>query len=203
MNCGAIDTLAQRGTNLIVTVDNGISAVEEVNYAKTLGIDVVITDHHKVGEILPDAVAVVDPHREDSYCEFSEWAGVGVAFKLASALDESEGYELLEEYADIIALGTVADIVSLKGENRIIVRSGVAFINLALENNTLRKGIAALLKESASTGTLDASSLAFRIAPRINAAGRMGSAQRALKLLLTNDTAEAEAIAEEISKANA
>lgn len=203
MNCGAIDSLAQRGTRLIVTVDNGISAIEEVNYAKSLGIDVVVTDHHKVSDTLPEAVAVVNPHREDSFCEFSEWAGVGVTFKLVSALSESEGYELLEEYADIIALGTVADIVSLMGENRILVRSGVAFINLAMANGTLRKGIDALLKESGSTGPLDASSLAFRIGPRINAAGRMGSAERALKLLLTKDSAEAEEIAKEISQANA
>ncbi len=203
MNCGAIDTLAGRGTRLIVTVDNGISAIEEVNYARSLGIDVVITDHHKVGDALPEAVAVVNPHREDSLCEFSEWAGVGVTFKLVSALDESEGYEILQEYADIIALGTVADIVSLVGENRIIVRSGVAFVNLAIANGTLRKGIAALLSESSSTGPLDASSLAFRIGPRINAAGRMGSAERALRLLITNDSAEAEEIAKEISQANA
>ena len=116
MNLGAIDILKSRGTNVIITVDNGISAIEEIAYAKTLGIDVVVTDHHRVGEILPDAVAVVDPHREDSLCEFSDWAGVGVAFKFVSALDNSEGYELLEQYGDIIALGTVADIVSLKGE---------------------------------------------------------------------------------------
>ncbi len=202
INCGAIDTLAQRGTSLIVTVDTGISAIDEVNYAKSLGIDVVVTDHHKVGDVLPEAVAVVNPHRADSLCEFSEWAGVGVTFKLVSGLHESEGYDLLEKYADIVALGTVADIVSLMGENRIIVRSGVAFINLAIANGTLRKGIAALLKESATTGPMDASSLAFRIAPRINAAGRMGSAERALRLLLTTDSAEAEAIAKEISQAN-
>ncbi len=203
MNCGAIDTLAQRGTNLIVTVDNGISAIEEIKYAKTLGIDVVVTDHHKAGDVLPEAIAVVDPHREDCYCEFREWAGVGVTFKLISALSESEGYDLLERYADIIALGTVADIVSLKGENRIIVRSGVAFINVALAEKRLRKGLYALLSESGTTGALDASSLAFRLAPRINAAGRIGSAERAIKLLLTEDSREAEDLAKEISQANA
>ena len=203
MNPGAIDQLKSRGTNLIITVDNGISAVEEIAYAKSLGIDVVVTDHHRVGETLPDAVAVVDPHREDSLCEFSDWAGVGVAFKLVSALDDSEGYELLEQYGDIIALGTVADIVSLKGENRIIVRSGIAFMNAALEDGTLRLGLKALLDASGSTGALDSSSVAYRIAPRVNAAGRMGSAERALKLLLTNDWSEAKEIAEEVSDANA
>ena len=203
MNLGAIDILKSRGTNVIITVDNGISAVEEIAYAKTLGIDVVVTDHHRVGDVLPDAVAVVDPHREDSLCEFSDWAGVGVAFKFVSALDDSEGYELLEQYGDIIALGTVADIVSLKGENRIIVRSGIAFMNAAMEDGSLRSGLKALLDASGSTGTLDSSSVAYRIAPRVNAAGRMGSAERALKLLLTEDANEAKEIAEEVSNANA
>ncbi|MEE1504398.1 MAG: single-stranded-DNA-specific exonuclease RecJ [Acutalibacteraceae bacterium] len=203
MNLGAIDILKSRGTNVIITVDNGISAVEEIAYAKTLGIDVVVTDHHRVGEVLPDAVAVVDPHREDSLCEFSDWAGVGVAFKFVSALDDSEGYELLEQYGDIIALGTVADIVSLKGENRIIVRSGIAFMNAALEDGTLRTGLKALLDACGSTGALDSSSVAYRIAPRVNAAGRMGSAERALKLLLTENVNEAKEIAEEVSNANA
>ena len=203
MNLGAIDQLKSRGTNVIITVDNGISAIEEIAYAKALGIDVVVTDHHRVGDILPDAVAVVDPHREDSLCEFSDWAGVGVAFKFVSALDDSEGYELLEQYGDIIALGTVADIVSLKGENRIIVRSGIAFMNAALEDGTLRLGLKALLDASGSTGALDSSSVAYRIAPRVNAAGRMGSAERALKLLLTEDVNEAKEIAEEVSNANA
>lgn len=203
MNLGAIDQLKNRGTNVIITVDNGISAVEEIAYAKALGIDVVVTDHHRVGDVLPDAVAVVDPHREDCFSEFSDWAGVGVAFKFVSALDDSEGYELLEQYGDIIALGTVADIVSLKGENRIIVRSGIAFMNAALEDGTLRTGLKALLDASGSTGVLDSSSVAYRIAPRVNAAGRMGSAERALKLLLTADINEAKEIAEEVSDANA
>lgn len=202
MNTGAIDLLKSRGTNIIITVDNGISAIEEVAYAKTLGIDVVVTDHHRVGEVLPDAAAVVDPHRADSFCEFSEWAGVGVAFKLICALDGSEGYELLEQYGDIVALGTVADIVPLKSENRIIVRSGIAFMNSALEDGSLRVGLKALLEIGGSVETLDASAVAYRIAPRINAAGRMGSAERALRLLLTENKDEAKELAREISDAN-
>lgn len=202
MNTGAIDLLKSRGTNIIITVDNGISAIEEVAYAKTLGIDVVVTDHHRVGEVLPDAAAVVDPHRADSFCEFSEWAGVGVAFKLICALDGSEGYELLEQYGDIVALGTVADIVPLKSENRIIVRSGIAFMNSALEDGSLRVGLKALLETGGSVETLDASAVAYRIAPRINAAGRMGSAERALRLLLTENNDEAKELAREISDAN-
>lgn len=202
MNNRAIEILKERGTDLIITVDNGISALEEIEYAKALGIDVVVTDHHKAGDILPDAVAVVDPHRADAYCEFREWAGVGVAFKLICALSQCDGYELLEAYGDIVALGTVADIVPLKSENRIIVRSGMAYMNAALAEGNLRPGIRALLEECGNEGSIDASTLAFRISPRINAAGRMGSAERALKLLLTEDLTEAKAIAEEISSAN-
>ena len=202
MNNRAIDSLKERGTSLIVTVDNGISAIDEIEYAKSLGIDVVVTDHHKVGEVLPDAVAVVDPHREDSVCEFSEWAGVGVAFKFICAFDNDFGYDLLEEYGDLVALGTVADIVSLKGENRIIVRSGLAFINAGLYDGTLRTGIKALVEVSDNSGALNSMGLAFRLSPRINAAGRLGSAERALKLLLCEDVEEARLIAEEISQLN-
>lgn len=202
MNFAAIDLLKNRGTNVIITVDNGISAVNEIAYANENGMDVVITDHHRVGELLPDAVAIVNPHRTDSLCEFSDWAGVGVAFKLVCALDDSEGYELLEAYGDIVTIGTVADIVPLKGENRIIVRSGVTFMNAASDNKCLRPGIKALLESSGFNGTLDSSAVAFRIAPRINAAGRMGSAERAVRLLLTQNKSEADELAKEISEAN-
>lgn len=202
MNNCAIDTLKERGTNLIITVDNGISAIEEIKYASALGIDVVVTDHHRVGEVLPEAIAVVDPHREDAFCEFTEWAGVGVAFKLICALDDSDGYDLLQEYGDLVALGTVADIVSLKGENRILVRSGIAFMNAALTEGTLRTGLKALMDICDPSGVIDSGSLAFRFAPRINAAGRMATAGRALQLLLAEDKVEAEDIAREISDAN-
>lgn len=202
MNIRAMDTLKQRGTKLIITVDNGISAIEEIAYAKTLGIDVVVTDHHKAGDVLPDAVAVVDPHREDSYCEFREWAGVGVAFKLVCALSESDGYDILEKYGDIIAIGTIADIVSLKSENRIIVRSGVSYINSDIAEGKLRVGIKALLEECTNDDKVDANVLAFRIAPRINAAGRMGSADRAIQLLITDDYSRAKELATEINEAN-
>lgn len=201
MNIAAVDILKERGTSLIITVDNGISAVEEIDYAARLNMDVVVTDHHIAGEILPNAAAVVDPHRSDFVSDFSDWAGVGVAFKVICALDGTDGYELLEKYGDIVAVGTVADIVPLKGENRIIVRSGVAFINAAVADGSLRKGLRALIEASGGEKT-DASSLAFRIAPRINAAGRMGSAERAVKLLLTEDETESKSLAEEISNAN-
>ncbi|MBR6552007.1 MAG: DHH family phosphoesterase, partial [Clostridia bacterium] len=198
MNVSAIETLKERGTKLVITVDNGISAIEEIEKAKELGIDVVVTDHHQAGEVLPDAVAVVDPHRKDCELDFREWAGVGVAFKLVSALASCDVYDLLEDYGDILAIGTIADIVSLKGENRILVRAGLAVLNEALINGTLRKGLKALIDESGATKNMTSMNAAFRIAPRINAAGRMGSAERAIKLLLTDDNDEATLLAAEI-----
>ncbi len=202
MNIDAIESLKERGTSLIITVDNGISAIEEILKAKELSIDVVVTDHHQCGEVLPEAVAVVDPHRKDSDIEFREWAGVGVAFKLVSALAECDAYDLLDEYGDILAIGTIADIVSLKGENRILVRSGLSVLNDSYQNSTLRKGLKALIDESGTNKNMTSMSAAFRIAPRINAAGRMGSANRAIKLLLTDDTEEATLLASEIGSAN-
>lgn len=202
MNIDAVESLKERGTSLIITVDNGISAIEEIERAKELSIDVVVTDHHQCGEILPDAVAVVDPHRKDYDIEFREWAGVGVAFKLVSALADCDAYELLDEYGDILAIGTIADIVSLKGENRILVRSGLSVLNDAYESGTLRKGLKALIDESGTNKNMTSMSAAFRIAPRINAAGRMGSANRAIKLLLTDDVEEANLLASEIGSAN-
>ena len=202
MSVTAIETLKERGTSLIVTVDNGISAIEEIRKAKELNIDVVVTDHHQAGEILPDAVAIVDPHRKDCELDFREWAGVGVAFKLVSALASCDVYDLLDAYGDILAIGTIADIVALKGENRILVRAGLAVLNDALNNGTLRRGLKALIDESGATKNMTSMNAAFRIAPRINAAGRMGSAERAIKLLLTDDSEEASLLASEISQAN-
>ena len=202
MNIDAIESLKERGTSLIITVDNGISAIEEIRKAKELSIDVVVTDHHQCSEVLPEAVAVVDPHRKDSDIEFREWAGVGVAFKLVSALADCDAYDLLDEYGDILAIGTIADIVSLKGENRILVRSGLSVLNDSYQNSTLRKGLKALIDESGTNKSMTSMSAAFRIAPRINAAGRMGSANRAIKLLLTDDTEEATLLASEIGSAN-
>ena len=198
MNCSAIESISKQGVKLIVTVDNGISAIEEIAFAKTLGIDCVVTDHHKVGDTLPDAVAVIDPHREDCNLHFKDWAGVGVAFKVVCALEKGDYSEILNEYADIIAIGTVADVVDLKDENRAIVKYGVAKINTNPCNgvNALRQ-IAGV-----SEKPLSAVGVTYSLAPRINAAGRIESAETALKLLLCKDLKEALDIAEKVDICN-
>ena len=198
MNCSAIDKLHQQGVKLIVTVDNGISAIEEIEYAKSLEIDCVVTDHHKVGDKLPEAVAVVDPHREDCNLNFKEWAGVGVAFKVVCALENGDYYEILSRYADIIAIGTVADVVDLVDENRAIVKYGVAKINSNPCNgvNALRQIAGVGEKELTAVG------MTYSLAPRINAAGRIESAETALKLLLCEDLKTALDIAEQVDICN-
>ncbi len=198
LNIGAIEELADRGVKLIVTVDNGVSAIEEAKRAKELGISLIVTDHHKVGDILPDAEAVVDPHREDCPSEFKEMSGVGVAFKLACALEGGADNMLIEEYGDLVALGTIGDVVTLRNENRIMVRRGLRLIN-----DDPRPGIAALM-DAAGVGdkVFNASSAAFTVCPRINAAGRMGSAHKALDLLLCDDEDTAALLADEVNAMN-
>ena len=139
LNIAAVEQLAGSGVKLIVTVDNGVSAVKEAARAKELGVSLVITDHHKVGDELPEADAVVDPHRPDCPSGFKEMAGVGVAFKLVCALEGAEEDMLLAEYGDLVALGTIGDVVTLTGENRIMVRRG-----LRMMNEEPRPGISAL-----------------------------------------------------------
>ena len=199
LNETVIRRLHERGAKLIVTVDNGISSVREAELARSLGMDMVITDHHQVGDELPDAAAVVNPHRPDSG-GFSDLAGVGVAFKLVCALENGEADEdLLEEYGDLVAIGTVADIVPLIGENRRIVGCG---IRRMIEEP--RPGVLAMREAS---GTLDrpfnAGAVAFTLSPRLNAAGRMHSAVKALELLLCEDPDDARELAKYMEDANA
>ncbi len=180
-----INKAAADGVTLIITVDNGIAAVKEVMHANKLGIDIVITDHHLPQGDLPDAVAVVDPHIDGDYC-FRDLCGVGVAFKLICALSDRSCEEMLYEYADLVALGTIADIVPLVGENRNIVNVGLELIN-----RRKRPGIRALI-DASKLKFAGTSGVAFSLCPRINAAGRMASATTAVKLFLTDSFEEAE-----------
>ena len=182
LNPIALHQLHKEGVQLIVTVDCGITAVEEALLCKQLGIDLVITDHHECKKDLPDAIAVVDPHRHDCRYPHKELSGVGVAFKLASALCGSQE-EVLESYADMVCLGTVADVMPLCGENRVFVSRGLAMLR-----NTQRPGLAALMELSGcDRDNLTASSVGYTLAPRINAAGRMGQIELAISLFLTHD----------------
>ena len=186
LNPIAIDYLHGLGVKLIITVDCGITAVAEAELCREKGIDLVITDHHECKEILPHAVAVVDPHRPDGGYPHKNLSGVGVAFKLAAAL-AGDQEEVLAEYADMVCLGTVADVMSLQGENRVFVAQGLASLR-----NTKRPGIAALMAESGcASDNLSASSIGFMLAPRINAAGRMGQIDLAIELFLTDDPEQA------------
>ena len=197
LNPLAIRQLHSEGVKLIITVDCGITAISEAQMCKELGIDLVITDHHECKDTLPEAIAVVDPHRPDGGYPHKNLSGVGVAFKLAAALCGSQE-EVLEEYADMVCLGTVADVMLLHGENRVFVSHGLRSLK-----NTRRPGIAALMKESGCTpDNVSASSIGFMLAPRINAAGRMGKIELATELFLTKDPERATYLAKALCDLN-
>ena len=190
LNPIAIDQLHQSGVNLIITVDCGITAVEEAELCRSLGIDLVITDHHECKDQLPHAVAVVDPHRSDCTYPHRNLSGVGVAFKLAAALCGDQE-EILRHYADMVCLGTVADVMLLQGENRVFVDRGLQSLR-----KTHRPGLAALMEEcGCESCSLSATSIGYMLAPRINAAGRMGQIDLAVELLLTQDPQRAKELA--------
>ena len=186
LNAIALHQLHDEGVQLIVTVDCGITALSEAQLCKELGMDLVITDHHECKDALPEAVAVVDPHRPDGGYPHKDLSGVGIAFKLACALcGDTEA--VLSEYADMVCLGTVADVMPLRGENRVFAARG-----LELLAHTKRPGIAALMAEcGCDPKTVTSSTIGFMLAPRINAAGRMGQIDLAVKLFLTDDPQEA------------
>lgn len=190
--------LIDDGTQLVITVDNGINAVDEIKYLASHGVDIIVTDHHRPGEVLPEACAVVDPYRADDESPFGELAGVGVALKLAAALDGGDYISVMQDYADIVAVGTIADIVPLRGENRTMVLEGLEAINAGT-----RCGIQALREISGGADReINSTGVAFTIAPRINAAGRMDEAEIALKLLLSEDPQEASELAHAIDESN-
>ena len=198
LNKNAVDLISREGASMILTVDCGVTAVEEIAYAGELGMDVVVTDHHKCPETLPECAAVVDPKREDSDYPFRELAGVGVAFKLINAMGLDIPEEVYKEILSLTALGTVADIVPLTDENRTIVSYGLSMIR---EGSC--PGITALAKEAnISLENVNSTALSFQISPRINAAGRIGSADLAVKLFLSSEKKEIEEIASELNLIN-
>lgn len=201
MNNNAVDKIYADKVKLIITVDNGVSAIEQIDYASSLGIDTVVTDHHTPPATLPNAVAVVNPHREDCMSEFKHLSGVGVVFKLIMALEDEhlDIASLLEKYSDITSLGTIGDIVSLTGENRIIVKNGLK--NIKALN---RIGINALLDSAGIKGNnkLTAGKVSFTLIPRINACGRLALSEKSVELLLTKDEIIATEIAAQLSEDN-
>lgn len=197
LNPIAIHQLHSEGVRLIVTVDCGITAIAEAALCRELGIDLIVTDHHECKEQLPGAIAVVDPHRPDGGYPHKNLSGVGVAFKLASAL-LGDQEQVLEEYTDMVCLGTVADVMPLQGENRVFVSRGLR--SLAC---TKRPGLAALMAEcGCDPETVNATTIGFMLAPRINAAGRMGQIDLAIDLFLTDDPVKAASVARKLCDLN-
>ena len=222
VSVAAIDSIKEGGTTLIITVDTGITANEEVAYAKSIGVDFLITDHHECRSDLPEASAVINPHRPDCAYPFKELAGVGVVFKLICAFEEYRSGDtrmkstlrIIKEYADLVAIGTIADVMPIKEENRIIVKYGLNMIE-----NTNRVGLAALIDVSSNKQDgkhndrydrnrrkrktkITSSFIGFTLAPRINAAGRVRSATIAVELFLSEKYSEAVKIAEQLCSAN-
>ena len=198
LGCDALRSLRSQGVDLVITVDCGITGVEEARFCREIGLDLVITDHHECKDVLPDAEAVVDPRRPDCPYPFKHLAGVGVALKLVLALGQSREDALFARYCTLAAIGTVADVMKMSDENRTIVQRGLESIT-----TTDFLGLKALLKE---TGLWDKEitsiQIGFVLAPRINAAGRMGRAELAAELLLTQDPAKAERLARELCDLN-
>ena len=194
----AVQSIHDKGCQLIVTVDNGISALEEADFAASLGVDLIVTDHHLPHDALPHAVAVVDPRRADDHSPFKGLCGAGVAFKLCAALDGCPPEEMLDYCGDLAAVGTVADVMPLTGENRTLVKAG-----LKLLQQTDRPGFSALLEEVGLAGRpITAENVSYAIAPRINAAGRMDNAVTALQLVLCEEEERAEELAHKLNEIN-
>lgn len=212
MSGTAVRKLADDGCRLIITVDTGITAVDEIELARSLGVDVIVTDHHECHEIIPEAVAVINPRRRDCEYPFKELAGVGVVFKLLCALEsvldtDSEMIDCVRrvsrEYCDLVAIGTVADVMAVRDENRLIVRYGLSLIN-----ETERAGLAELIDVTAAESKnskkkrITATFIGFTIAPRINAAGRIANASIAVELFLAEDRETAAPIARQLCDIN-
>lgn len=197
LNIDSVKKIAEQDTKIIITVDNGISAIKESELIYELGMKLIVTDHHQPGDKLPHAEAVVDPHRVDCPSIFKKLCGAGVVLKLIAALEGGDYNIAFEEYGELAAIATVADIVELSGENRYIVTHGLK----RLENSD-RIGINALIDKSGIKRPFTSTSIAFGLAPRINASGRFGSPKLAADLLLTDDSSKAEQLSNELDKLN-
>ena len=199
LNKNALENIAKKQYQLMITVDCGISCKEEIDYANELGIETIVTDHHEVGDEIPNAIAVVDAKRKDSEYPFRELAGVGVVFKLIQALGQKLGLNEKEylKFLDIVCVGTISDIVPLIDENRVIAKLG-----LLLVERTKNLGLRSILVSSGYKN-IDSSTISFGIAPRINACGRMGDAKKALQLLLSKNSEEIELLTRKLNAYNA
>jgi single-stranded-DNA-specific exonuclease len=200
LQVSALEKLRKHGISLIITVDTGITAITEIQKARKMGIDIIVTDHHLPLDLLPPALAVVDHKRKDSSCQSAEFAGVGIAFKFLQALLKGSGREeITGDLLDLVALGTVTDMVPLTGDNRYWVKRG-----LELMNNTDRPGLQELMRSAGlKPGNLDTESISWVLGPRLNAAGRMDDATTSYKLLLTQDPKEAALLVSELEQKNA
>ena len=198
LNREAIKKIAEDKFDLMITVDCGISGIEEVDYANSLGIETIITDHHEPGDVLPNALAVVDAKRKDNTYPFNQLAGVGVVFKFIQAIGQKLDLEEKEylKYLDLVCVGTISDIVPLVDENRVIAKLGLKLVEV-----TKNIGLKTLL-QTAGYKTIDSTTISFGIAPRINACGRMGHEQEALQLFLTENLEEAKEISEKLNEYN-
>lgn len=197
MNMDSVKKIAENGTNLIITVDNGIAAYNEVEYAKSLGMDVIVTDHHECPERIPKCCAVINPKRKDSTYPFSELAGVGVTFKLITALNKEGIEKIIKKYILITSIGTIADVVPLNDENRAIAIMGLKMVSC---NSNI--GVKALLDVVGIEGEARVSDFAFGIVPRINAAGRLYDASVCVEMFSSNDYAKCCSIAKNINLLN-
>ena len=199
LNCAALDVLKSRGVGLVVTVDCGVTAFDEAKYAKKLGLGLVITDHHECREKLPDADAVVDPKRHDCAYPFKSLAGVGVAFKLVCALErEYLSDEIIDKYCELVAVGTVADVMPVVGENRDLIRRGLD----VLASNPGPGFNQLIIEAGCEAERVTTSTIGFMLAPRLNAAGRMGIPELSVELLLTTSPSEAKELAVKLGELN-
>jgi single-stranded-DNA-specific exonuclease len=198
LNTGAISKIAAMGTRLIVCVDCGVRDIEQIQMASEEGVDVIVIDHHEPGSELPAAAAIINPKQEGDQYPFKSLSGVGLAYKVAQALSVELRDLSTKEYLDLVALGTVADIVRLRGENRLLASEGIEKLNAAV-----RPGLKEIMRlAKLRPGGVTATTIGFVIGPRLNAAGRLGSAERAVKLLATQDESEAKLIAGELDRVN-